>query len=91
MKIYDFKTFKENYENIKAIKFKKPGEIQYNYDKIYSYLSGKKFKAIYDSVFFDIIFIKIYFGETKIVYPVIFNNFNYYIEYVETKESLEIE
>lgn len=91
MKIYDFKTFKENYENIKAIKFKEPEEMQYNYDKVYSCFFGKKLKAIYGSIFFDFIFIKIYFDKNKITYPINFDTFNNYIEYVETKVSLEIE
>jgi len=91
MKIYDYETFIENYKNIKAIKFKKTEEMSSFYDKAYSCFFGKKFKAIYGSVFFDFIFIKIYFDGFKITYPVSFNTFNEYIEYIEIENSNELE
>lgn len=91
MRIYDFDTFLKQRKSIKAIKFKKVEEMQDYYDKVYSYLFGKKLKAIYGSDFFGFIFVKIYFDETEILYLVSFNTFNDYIEYIEINDELEIE
>ena len=92
MRIYDYYTFLKQRKNIKAIKFKEPEKMPYYYDKVYSCFFGRKLKAIYDSDFFDFVFIKTYLDGSELSFLATFNTFDDYIEYIEVENTeLEIE